>query len=456
MDLTTMQEQEMASPPQFYAHPAAYFPSSMPQSMYPGAPYGGQVPSGDKHNAYTGQGTYPITQTPMSATLYPTGIHMPMYSMYPGYSSPHMATIDMYSARQQQTQIVGPHPPAIAYASPIQQNSTPIYRNFSSQKNNRIDRRLSLENKNQNFSGRSVNNSLQKNNENKNIDHGNSRNNTTALQTVNSNKLNLSTITPSDTSTSKSQPTENANIQSPTVSVYSDFPIPIAISPHPNAMTFSLEESLKNPRNTTNVYIRGLAPNTTDEVLVKIVSRFGNLTTAKAMMDSSTGMCKGFGFAQFATEEEAVQCICGLAQYGYQTSFAKQSFALRLKELQDIASTNVYFSNIPRTWDKTEFKQLLESYSVVSLKVLRDPNGNNRGVGFARFTDRNVAEEIISKFNGQPIGESGTPIQVRFSDTEAQKKLKQITVKKRNWRAHEYHVLAAQRAMEEFSIGNVK
>ncbi|KAK7206524.1 hypothetical protein BZA70DRAFT_236240, partial [Myxozyma melibiosi] len=205
-----------------------------------------------------------------------------------------------------------------------------------------------------------------------------------------------------------------------------------------------------NPRKTTNVYIRGLAPRTTDDILHKIVSRFGVVTTAKAMMDNLTGMCKGFGFAQFETEQQAMSCICGLAEYGYQTSFAKQSFALRLKELQDQESTNIYFSNIPRHWDKTEFKQLLESYSVVSLKVLRDGHGNNRGVGFARFARRDIAEEVIEKLHGQPIGEGGTPIQVRFSDTEAQKKLKQITVKKRNWRAQEYHLLAARYAMDEY------
>ncbi|KAK9449310.1 uncharacterized protein V1518DRAFT_415647 [Limtongia smithiae] len=229
-----------------------------------------------------------------------------------------------------------------------------------------------------------------------------------------------------------------------------DYAIPLAIAPQPGVAVFSLEESLKNPRNTTNVYIRGLAPLTNDHTLVTIVQRFGRLTTAKAMIDNVTGLCKGFGFAQFETEQEAAQCICGLAQYGYQTSFAKQSFALRLKELQNSESTNVYFSNIPRHWDKTEFKQILEEYSVVSLKVLRDGNGNNRGVGFARFATRQVAEEIVNKFHGLPIGENGTPIQVRFSDTEAQKRLKQITVKKRNWRAHEYQVLAAQRALEEY------
>lgn len=102
-----------------------------------------------------------------------------------------------------------------------------------------------------------------------------------------------------------------------------DFPIPVAISPHPGVIPFSIDEALKNPRKTTNVYIRGLAPTTTDDILYKIVARFGSVSTAKAMMDNITGLCKGFGFAQFQTEQEAKQCICGLAEYGYQTSFAK-------------------------------------------------------------------------------------------------------------------------------------
>lgn len=56
----------------------------------------------------------------------------------------------------------------------------------------------------------------------------------------------------------------------------------------------SLEQSLENriPGNR-NVYIRGLHPTTDDELLYQYASRFGAVETSKAIIDTSTGACKG-------------------------------------------------------------------------------------------------------------------------------------------------------------------
>ena len=55
----------------------------------------------------------------------------------------------------------------------------------------------------------------------------------------------------------------------------------------------TLESSLQNHLNTTNVYIRGLHPDTTDEMLHSYGERFGEIQSAKSMLDQQTGLCKG-------------------------------------------------------------------------------------------------------------------------------------------------------------------
>ena len=55
----------------------------------------------------------------------------------------------------------------------------------------------------------------------------------------------------------------------------------------------SLESSLKNELNTTNVYVRGLHPDTTDEMLHSYGERFGEIVSAKSMLDQQTDLCKG-------------------------------------------------------------------------------------------------------------------------------------------------------------------
>jgi hypothetical protein len=62
----------------------------------------------------------------------------------------------------------------------------------------------------------------------------------------------------------------------------------------PASQMKSLEQSLDNriPGNR-NVYIRGLHPTTDDDLLFKYASRFGDVETSKAIIDTSTGACKG-------------------------------------------------------------------------------------------------------------------------------------------------------------------
>lgn len=55
----------------------------------------------------------------------------------------------------------------------------------------------------------------------------------------------------------------------------------------------TLEKSLNNVLDTTNVYIRGLRPDTTDEMLHAYGARFGDIVSAKSMLDQQTGLCKG-------------------------------------------------------------------------------------------------------------------------------------------------------------------
>lgn len=68
-------------------------------------------------------------------------------------------------------------------------------------------------------------------------------------------------------------------------------PIPAIFSGEKGRGT--LERSLANPNNTTNVYIRGLHPDTTDEMLHSYGARFGTIESAKSMLDSETNLCKG-------------------------------------------------------------------------------------------------------------------------------------------------------------------
>jgi hypothetical protein len=68
--------------------------------------------------------------------------------------------------------------------------------------------------------------------------------------------------------------------------------VPAVFTPRENMRT--LDQSLSNPiQGNRNVYIRGLHPNTDDHMLAAYADRFGKVETSKAIIDTSTGACKG-------------------------------------------------------------------------------------------------------------------------------------------------------------------
>jgi hypothetical protein len=71
-----------------------------------------------------------------------------------------------------------------------------------------------------------------------------------------------------------------------------DPPIPQAI-PAPNSPIKPLDRCLENKMGETNVYIRGLLPETTDAMLQEWGSRFGDIASSKSIIDHKNTLCKG-------------------------------------------------------------------------------------------------------------------------------------------------------------------
>lgn len=74
--------------------------------------------------------------------------------------------------------------------------------------------------------------------------------------------------------------------------VTKDPSIPPAI-PAPSSPLKPLDRALENTRGETNVYIRGLMPETSDELLDGWGRRFGDIKSSKSIIDHNTGLCKG-------------------------------------------------------------------------------------------------------------------------------------------------------------------
>jgi len=165
----------------------------------------------------------------------------------------------------------------------------------------------------------------------------------------------------------------------------------------------------------TNLYVRGLLPDTTDKDLVQLCQQYGKIISTKAIIDQTTGKCKGYGFVDYETAEAASAAVKGLTSTGVQAQMAKQ---------QEQDSTNLYIANLPPHIGEAELEALFAQHGpVISTRILRDTNGNSRGVGFARMETKDKCEAVIQEFNGTHIQGCKEPITAKFADGGNKKKL---------------------------------
>jgi RNA recognition motif-containing protein len=169
----------------------------------------------------------------------------------------------------------------------------------------------------------------------------------------------------------------------------------------------------------TNLYIRGLDPDMSDDQLREICEPYGKIVSTKAIMDKSTNQCKGYGFVDFENAEAAQQAVNALTEKGIQAQMAKQ---------QEQDPTNLYIANLPLSYTENMLEELLQTEGdVISTRILRNSDATSRGVGFARMDSKECCDKIIAKFSGKQLEENTDPLLVKFADSARKTKPRSST-----------------------------
>jgi RNA recognition motif-containing protein len=145
----------------------------------------------------------------------------------------------------------------------------------------------------------------------------------------------------------------------------------------------------------TNLYIRGLNEDTSDKDLYEMCKKYGEIKSTKAIIEKQTNKCKGYGFVDYKLSEDAKVALGELKKEQKDVQLAKQ---------REQDPTNLYFANLPADIDEKWLNEMLKSKftaNVNSTRIMKDRNGNSKGVGFARIDDNKLCDVIIQELNGK-------------------------------------------------------
>ena len=183
-------------------------------------------------------------------------------------------------------------------------------------------------------------------------------------------------------------------------------------------------------QNFTNIYVKNIDPDVTDDEFNELFEKYGAITSASLARDEE-GKGRGFGFVNYETHDAAMRAVdelndidfkgrtlyVGRAQKKHERAeeLRKQYAQAKQEKLNKYQGVNLFVKNIA---DEVDDEMLREKFSdfgtITSAKIMTDPEtGKSKGFGFVCFSTPEEATKAVSEMNQQLF--HGKPLYVALA-----------------------------------------
>ncbi|KAF0904213.1 hypothetical protein E2562_032990 [Oryza meyeriana var. granulata] len=198
------------------------------------------------------------------------------------------------------------------------------------------------------------------------------------------------------------------------------------------------ERSANNDDKYTNLYMKNLDDDITEELIKLKFSRYGSIISVK-IMKRDDGTSKGFGFVSFQNTEsakKAKEAMNGML-LGSKTLYVaraqkkaeRKQYLQRLHEekrngiITKSNGSNVYIKNINDEVDDDALRERFDEFgNITSAKIMRDEKGISKGFGFVCFSTPEEAKCAVSSMRGVMF--YGKPLYVAIAQRKEERRAK--------------------------------
>ncbi|CAK7204374.1 Protein phosphatase PP2A regulatory subunit B [Sporothrix eucalyptigena] len=141
--------------------------------------------------------------------------------------------------------------------------------------------------------------------------------------------------------------------------------------------------------NYTNIYIKNLNPEVTDEEFRELFEKYGTVTSSTIARDQETGKSRGFGFINFTSHDAAAAAVSELNERDFrgqelyvgraqkkherEEELRKSYEAARQEKASKYVGVNLYIKNLDDEVDDEKLRELFAPYGpITSAKVMRE------------------------------------------------------------------------------------
>jgi polyadenylate-binding protein len=183
-------------------------------------------------------------------------------------------------------------------------------------------------------------------------------------------------------------------------------------------------------QNFTNVYVKNIDADVTDDEFTALFEKFGEITSSSLARDEE-GKVRGFGFVNYEDHEAANRAsdelndtefhgktlYVGRAQKKHERAeeLRKQYAHAKAEKLNKYQGVNLFVKNIADEVDDEGLRERFSDYgNITSAKVMTDPEtGKSKGFGFVCFSTPDEATKAVSEMNQQLF--HGKPLYVALA-----------------------------------------
>jgi len=183
------------------------------------------------------------------------------------------------------------------------------------------------------------------------------------------------------------------------------------------------ERSANNENTFTNVYIKSIPEDWTEEQLKEKLAEFGE-TTSVLIPKNDDGKLKGYCFSNFSDHDGAQKCVDG-ASDGLVASRALSKAEMKNQSRKNAQSSkhknlNLYVKNLEESITEERLAEMFGEYgTTTSVKIINDTSGKSKGFGFVCFEDEGSASKAMAELNGKDI--EGKEIYVGLAQSKAER-----------------------------------